>query len=88
MARSRAKSKVATDEEKAKTKARKSGPSFLSKAWQLGVKANVPAFGGYWEPTHGIWKVSVHMPDGWGQFDANKLVGDISITECTRCTNK
>lgn len=77
MARFRAKGKVATEEEKAKTKARKSGPSLLGKVSQLGAKANVPAFGGYWEPTHGVWKTRMHVPHAWENFGAEKLVGRI-----------
>lgn len=87
MVRSRVKSKKPSEEEKAKTKARKSGPSFLRKASQLGVKANIPAFGGYWEPTHGLWRSIVHVPHGWGGFDA-KTVGTFSSRNIFKNTDQ
>ena len=76
MARTRAKVKTKiSDEEKEKSKARKSGPSWLNKGCQLGLKANVPMFAGYWEPTHHEWRVKVYRPRGWRPFDVNKVVG-------------
>ncbi|KAG9249718.1 uncharacterized protein F5Z01DRAFT_640939 [Emericellopsis atlantica] len=89
MARTRAKVKTKmTDEEKEKSTARKSGPSWLNKGCQLGLKANVPMFAGYWEPTHHEWRVRVCRPRGWRPFNVNKVVGGMKLKTVIGTTDK
>ncbi|KAK2595184.1 hypothetical protein QQS21_007089 [Conoideocrella luteorostrata] len=49
---------------KQKETARKRGPSYLRKGFQLGQKANIIAGGFYEEPTHRRWCISCHIPEG------------------------
>lgn len=66
-----------------KAKARKSGPSAKQKTLELGEKANVIAFMGYWDPTHLCFRAAVHLPEGETLPDVNRLV---SLTVSTAPT--
>jgi hypothetical protein len=50
------------EEARRKTKVRKSGPSLLSKAQQLGKLGNVFALCVYWDPTKCRYACAMHIP--------------------------
>lgn len=67
------------DEEKAeeirrKAKARKSGPSLLSKTKQLGIKADIFALTMYFDPTHKNYPIQIYNPEGAELPDVNQMV--------------
>lgn len=47
-----------------KAKARKSGPSLISKTKALGMKARVFAMHLFYDPTHRVLKGTAHVPAG------------------------
>lgn len=62
-------------QQKAKNKARRSGPSVLNKTKELGTIAQVFAATVYWDPTHLCYRVKAHVPEGENVPDVNSLVG-------------
>lgn len=64
-----------------KTKIRRSGPSFLGKAGELGIKGDTFSLGFFWERTHKEFRWRMHLPEGWTMPDINSTVcGSIRIT--------
>ncbi len=59
---------------KQKEAARKRGPSYLRKGFQLGQKANIIAGGFYEEPTHRRWCIACHVPKGRELPDLQAIV--------------
>ncbi|KAK5988057.1 hypothetical protein PT974_12193 [Cladobotryum mycophilum] len=62
-----------THSKKEKEAARKRGPSLLSKGCGLGRKARVISGAFYFDPTHHVYKVDCHIPEGETLPDLTRL---------------
>lgn len=67
------------EETRRKAKARKSGPSLLSKTKQLGHGADVFALAIYFDPTHKTYQIQICNPEGAEVPDVNRMV---NISPC------